>query len=251
MILELKQISKSFKIDKNTTFTALRSLDLSFDKGEFVSILGPSGCGKSTLLNLIAGLDVPTSGELIIDGKSTMDYKSNDWDVYRKNNIGFVFQQFNLIEHLSALENVEIVMTLIGLSKKQRTKRALELLDQVGIKDFAEHLPGQLSGGQKQRVAIARALAMDPDVLLFDEPTSALDPEMVGEVLTVMKDLAKEGLTMVVVTHEMDFARQVADRVIFMDGGIILEDSIPEDIFNAPKHERTKAFLDRIINRMN
>ncbi len=218
MILELKKITKSFKIDKQTTFTALKQLDLSFDKGEFVSILGPSGCGKSTLLNIIAGLDFPTKGELIIDGKSTKRYKLNDWDVYRKYNIGFVFQQFNLIEHLSALENVELVMTLIGLSKKQRHDRAMELLSQVGIDAYADHLPGQLSGGQKQRVAIARALANNPDIILADEPTGALDTETGLSIMELLKSIADDKLV-IMVTHNRQLAFDYSTRVISMLDG--------------------------------
>ena len=191
MLLSLNNLSKEYTIEKKKSFSALSGVNLNFEKGEFVSILGPSGCGKSTLLNIIAGLDQPTSGDLIIEGKSTKKYKKKNWDLYRKNNIGFVFQSFNLIEHLSALENVEIVMNLIGLSKKNRIERAKSLLKQVGLEKHMDHKPGELSGGQKQRVAIARALANDPDIILADEPTGALDKKTGIQIMQLIKEVAQ------------------------------------------------------------
>ena len=226
MILELKGIVKEFMIDKKTSFKALNDVSLGFNKGEFVSILGPSGCGKSTLLNVIAGLDRPTSGELIIDNQSTKKYKEKDWDFYRKNNIGFVFQQFNLIEHLSALENVEIVMTLTGIKKAQRRARAFELLDRVGISaNHAKHLPSELSGGQKQRVAIARALANDPDIILADEPTGALDTKTGLLIMELLKEVAKDKL-IIMVTHNQKLAYTYSSRVIQILDGEITSDEI-------------------------
>lgn len=236
MILELKNIEKRFKIDKTTDFSALNAISLGFNKGEFVSVLGPSGCGKSTLLNIIAGLDMPTSGELLIDAKSTNKYKEKDWDYYRKNNIGFVFQQFNLIEHLSALENVELVMTLTGIKKQERRKRALDLLEQVGIEsNHAMHLPSQLSGGQKQRVAIARALANDPDIILADEPTGALDTKTGLQIMELLKSIAKDKL-IIMVTHNQKLAFDYSSRVIrILDGTIQSDEQVREVITNENK----------------
>ncbi|MDF9867057.1 putative ABC transport system permease protein [Bacilli bacterium PM5-3] len=230
MILELKKITKEFSIDKKSSFKALNDISLGFNKGEFVSILGPSGCGKSTLLNVIAGLDMPTSGELIIDGKSTKKYKEKDWDFYRKNNIGFVFQQFNLIEHLSALENVEIVMSLTGINKKIRRTRAIELLNKVGINEkHANHLPSELSGGQKQRVAIARALANDPDIILADEPTGALDTKTGIIIMNLLKEVAKDKL-IIMVTHNQKLAYEYSSRVVrILDGEITLDECIKNE----------------------
>ena len=245
MILELKGINKEFGIDKSTTFKALNDVSLGFNKGEFVSILGPSGCGKSTLLNVIAGLDMPTSGELIIDSKSTKKYKQKNWDFYRKNNIGFVFQQFNLIEHLSALENVEIVMTLTGINKKTRRKRALELLEKVGISnEHANHLPSELSGGQKQRVAIARALANDPDIILADEPTGALDTKTGLVIMELLKEVAKDKL-IIMVTHNQKLAYDYSSRVIrILDGEITSDEEIKAEntiIENSSLKKKNKA----------
>ncbi|MEG0284287.1 MAG: ATP-binding cassette domain-containing protein [Erysipelotrichales bacterium] len=229
MILELKGINKEFKIDKSTSFNALSNINLGFNRGEFVSILGPSGCGKSTLLNIIAGLDMPSSGELFIDSKSTKKYKAKNWDFYRKNNIGFVFQQFNLIEHLSALENVELVMSLTGQKKAARNKRALELLESVGIsKEHALHTPAQLSGGQKQRVAIARALANDPDIILADEPTGALDTKTGLQVMELLQEVAKDKL-IIMVTHNKKLAYDYSSRVIqILDGEIQSDEQLKQ-----------------------
>lgn len=213
---------------------------------EVVCVIGPSGSGKSTFLRCLNLLEVPTSGEVIIDGKSVTD-PQNDINKIREE-VGMVFQRFNLFPHMTALENITLApMKVRGLNKEEAETRAMELLKKVGLTDKANVYPNSLSGGQQQRVAIARALAMKPKIMLFDEPTSALDPEMVGEVLAVMKDLAREGMTMVVVTHEMGFAREVGDRVLFMDEGLIVEEGTPEEVFNSPKHERTKNFLSKIL----
>ena len=224
----------------------LKGIDLTINQGEVVCIIGPSGYGKSTFLRCLNRLEDINGGEVLVDGTNIAD-KSIDINKARQN-IGMVFQHFNLFPHLSVLENITLAPTELGKTQKDASKeQALSLLEQVGLADKAEAFPNSLSGGQKQRVAIARALAMNPDIMLFDEPTSALDPEMVGDVLNVMKDLAKEGMTMVVVTHEMGFAREVADRVIFMDGGYVVEEGKPEDIFSNPQHNRTKEFLDKVL----
>ena len=224
----------------------LKGIDLTINQGEVVCIIGPSGSGKSTFLRCLNRLEDINGGEVLVDGTNIAD-KSIDINKARQN-IGMVFQHFNLFPHLSVLENITLAPTELGKTQKDASKeQALSLLEQVGLADKAEAFPNSLSGGQKQRVAIARALAMNPDIMLFDEPTSALDPEMVGDVLNVMKDLAKEGMTMVVVTHEMGFAREVADRVIFMDGGYVVEEGKPEDIFSNPQHNRTKEFIDKIL----
>ncbi|MEM5568306.1 amino acid ABC transporter ATP-binding protein [Aerococcus viridans] len=224
----------------------LKGIDLTINQGEVVCIIGPSGSGKSTFLRCLNRLEDINGGEVLVDGTNIAD-KSIDINKARQN-IGMVFQHFNLFPHLSVLENITLAPTELGKTQKDASKeQALSLLEQVGLADKAEAFPNSLSGGQKQRVAIARALAMNPDIMLFDEPTSALDPEMVGDVLNVMKDLAKEGMTMIVVTHEMGFAREVADRVIFMDGGYVVEEGKPEDIFSNPQHNRTKEFLDKVL----
>ncbi len=224
----------------------LKGIDTHIKKGECVVVIGPSGSGKSTFLRCLNKLEEPTKGEIIVDGFNVMDPKT-DINKMRRD-VGMVFQQFNLFPHLTILENVTLAPIKHKLmTKEEAEKKAIELLQRVGVGDKANSYPNQLSGGQKQRVAIARSLALNPNVLLFDEPTSALDPEMVGEVLEVMKQLAEEGMTMVVVTHEMGFAREVAHRVIFMDGGVIVEDETPETIFMNPKNERTKSFLSKVL----
>ncbi len=224
----------------------LNGIDLEVTEGEVVCIIGPSGSGKSTFLRCLNLLEKPTEGTIVVDGFTLTD-KSVDINKIREN-IGMVFQQFNLFPHLNVLKNIMLAPTdRKKMTKKDAEAKALELLGRVGLSDKAYAYPRQLSGGQQQRVAIARALAMNPDIMLFDEPTSALDPEMVGEVLQVMKELAKAGMTMVVVTHEMGFARDVADRVIFMDDGLILEDAPPEELFSNPKNERTKGFLSCVL----
>lgn len=224
----------------------LKGIDLEVNPGEVVAIIGPSGSGKSTLLRCLNLLETPTSGEIIFEGNQLTAKGTNINKLRQK--MGMVFQSFNLFPHKTVIENLMLAPSLLNKGDKSGLKAtALELLDKVGLQDRAEHYPSQLSGGQKQRVAIARALAMNPDVMLFDEPTSALDPEVVGDVLQVMKKLAVEGMTMVVVTHEMGFAREVADRVIFMDKGVVQEEGPPSELFTNPKHERTKSFLSKVL----
>ncbi len=224
----------------------LTGIDIEIKNGEVVVVIGPSGSGKSTFLRCLNRLEEPTGGDIIFDGVNITDPKCN---INRhRQRMGMVFQQFNLFPHMTVLKNLTIApIKLRGISKAEAEKTAKELLDRVGLADKAYAYPNQLSGGQKQRVAIVRALAMNPDVMLFDEPTSALDPEMVGEVLEVMKELAREGMTMVVVTHEMGFAREVADRVVFMADGVIAEEGTPEEIFANPKHPRTQQFLQKVL----
>ena len=225
---------------------ALDGVNCEIHKGEVVVIIGPSGSGKSTFLRSLNLLEIPTNGEIIFNGTDITAPKTNINKHRQK--MGMVFQHFNLFPNMTVLKNMTSApITILKKSKEEAEKKALELLDRVGLKDRADAYPSQLSGGQKQRVAIVRALCMEPEVMLFDEPTSALDPEMVGEVLDVMKELAAEGMTMVVVTHEMGFAKEVATRVIFMDEGVIQEDGTPEDIFNNPKGERLKSFLGKIL----
>lgn len=224
----------------------LKGMDVEVREGEVVCLIGPSGSGKSTFLRCLNRLEEANGGEIIIDGQRITDKKININQV--RENIGMVFQHFNLFANLTILDNITLApVELKILDKVEAKERALELLRRVGLEDKANVYPSQLSGGQKQRCAIARSLAMSPDIMLFDEPTSALDPEMVGEVLDVMKELAKEGMTMVVVTHEMGFAREVADRIIFMDDGNIVEEGTPDDIFNHAKEERTISFLNKVL----
>lgn len=224
----------------------LKGINMEISEGEVVAIIGPSGSGKSTLLRCLNLLETPTSGEIIFEGNA-LTAKGTDINKLRQK-MGMVFQSFNLFPHKTAKENLMLAPSLLGKgNKSELDAKALDLLKKVGLSDRADNYPSQLSGGQKQRVAIARALAMDPDVILFDEPTSALDPEVVGDVLAVMKKLAEEGMTMVVVTHEMGFAREVADRVVFMDKGIVQEDASPEQLFNNPQNERAKAFLSKVL----
>lgn len=224
----------------------LKGIDIEVKEGEVVCVIGPSGSGKSTFLRCMNNLEEITAGEVIVDDFNITNKKVDINKV--RENIGMVFQHFNLFPHLSVLENITLApVELKKMDKEEAKSNALRLLEQVGLKEKAEEFPSQLSGGQKQRVAIARALAMDPDIMLFDEPTSALDPEMVGEVLGVMKELAKGGMTMMIVTHEMGFAREVGDRVIFMDGGYIVEEGKPVDIFDHPTNRRTISFLDKVL----
>ena len=224
----------------------LRGVSLDIEKGDVVCIIGPSGSGKSTFLRCLNLLETPTSGSIRFEGCELTDRKL-DINLHRQK-MGMVFQQFNLFPHMTVLDNLTCApMMLKKVSKADAEKKAMELLDRVGLADRASARPVQLSGGQKQRVAIVRALCMEPDVMLFDEPTSALDPEMVGEVLDVMKELAKSGMTMVVVTHEMGFAREVSNRVVFLDGGVIAEEGTPAEIFGAPKCERLQSFLAKVL----
>ena len=225
----------------------LKGINFKVKNNEVVVLIGPSGSGKSTLLRCLNKLEEPTSGSIIIDGHDISDPKT-DIDKAREN-IGMVFQHFNLFNNLTVGENITLAPVELGkLEKEQAEFVAKNLLETVGLADKYDAMPASLSGGQKQRVAIARALAMKPDIMLFDEPTSALDPEMVGDVLEVMKELAKDGMTMVVVTHEMGFAKEVADRVVFMSDGHVMEEGTPEKVFDNPQNERTKAFLDKVIN---
>lgn len=240
-MIRVNNLHKSF--EKNEV---LKGINEHIEKGEVVVVIGPSGSGKSTFLRCLNLLEVPTSGEIIFEGKNITDKKVDINKIREK--MGMVFQQFNLFPHKTVLDNLTIAPIKVkGVSKADAEKRAKELLDRVGLLNKADAYPSSLSGGQKQRIAIARALAMDPDVMLFDEPTSALDPEMVGEVLNVMKELAKEGMTMVVVTHEMGFAREVGDRILFMDKGNIMEEGTPEEIFSNPKNPRTIDFLSKVL----
>ena len=239
-MIELKDVRKSF--GKNEV---LKGIDLHIEKGQVVVIIGPSGSGKSTVLRTMNYLEEPTSGKVIVDGMDLSD-KSKLNEVRAE--VGMVFQNFNLFPHMTVMENLTLAQTKVRKTSSDEAKKIGQaLLDRVGLGDKANAYPDSLSGGQKQRVAIARALAMKPKVMLFDEPTSALDPEMVREVLDVMKSLAEEGMTMVIVTHEMGFAKEVADRVLFVDGGLILEDDTPEKVFDAPTNERTKLFLSKIL----
>lgn len=224
----------------------LNGVDMTVSEGEVVCIIGPSGSGKSTFLRCINRLEMPTEGKITVDGNVITDKKLNINKA--RENIGMVFQNFNLFSHLTVKKNIMLAPVDLGkMNKAEAEKRAYELLERVGLSDKADYYPHQLSGGQQQRVAIARSLAMNPDVMLFDEPTSALDPEMVGEVLQVMRELADGGMTMIVVTHEMGFARDVADRVIFMDEGVIMEQGRPEELFTNPKNERTQEFLKCVL----
>ena len=241
-MIEVKNITKIFK----GSVKALDNVSMDIYRGEKIAVIGPSGSGKSTFLRCINLLEEPNSGEIVVDGTNIID---KDCDINKmRRKMGMVFQQFNLFPHMTVLKNITIApMKLKKATKDNAQKKAMELLERVGLVEKADAYPSQLSGGQKQRIAIARALAMEPEIMLFDEPTSALDPEMVGEVLEVMTDLAKAGMTMVVVTHEMGFAREVSDRVVFMDSGKILEEGTPDDIFNNSKNERTKEFLRKVL----
>ena len=240
-MIRVSNLHKSF--GKNDV---LKGIDEHIEKGEVVVVIGPSGSGKSTFLRCLNLLEEPTSGKIIFEDNDITDKKVDINKIREK--MGMVFQQFNLFPHKTVLENLKIAPIKVkGLSKAEAEKKAMELLERVGLSNKATAYPSSLSGGQKQRIAIARALAMEPDVMLFDEPTSALDPEMVGEVLNVMKDLAKEGMTMVVVTHEMGFAREVGDRILFMDNGNIVEQGTPDEIFSNPKNPRTIDFLSKVL----
>ncbi len=241
-IIEINHLKKNFGENE-----VLKDINVSVEKGEVLTIIGSSGSGKSTLLRCINLLEKPTSGEIVYQGENVLQ-KGYNLPKYRTH-LGMVFQSFNLFNNMDVLENcMSGQITVLKRSREEAKKIALENLEKVGMSRFVSAKPAQLSGGQKQRVAIARSLSMNPDVMLFDEPTSALDPEMVGEVLKTMKDLAQTGLTMVIVTHEMQFARDVSDRVIFMDKGVIAEEGTPEDLFVNPKEDRTKAFLSRVLS---
>jgi polar amino acid transport system ATP-binding protein len=240
-MIEVKELKKDFN-----NLTVLKGIDFTVDQSEVVCLIGPSGSGKSTVLRCLNKLEEIDGGHIYIDGENIGDSKINVNKLREK--LGMVFQHFNLFPHLTVLQNITLApIQLNRMSKNEADEKAFKLLEKVGLRDKANEYPDKLSGGQKQRVAIARALAMEPEIMLFDEPTSALDPEMVGEVLQVMKDLAKEGMTMMVVTHEMGFAREVADRVIFMADGYLVEEGTPEEIFGNPKNSRTKDFLSKVL----
>ena len=242
-VVEVRGLKKHYKGGK---IKALDGIDAQIARGEVVVVIGPSGSGKSTFLRSLNMLELPSAGEILVDGVD-ITKKGVSIDKHRQK-MGMVFQHFNLFPHMTILRNMTIApMKLLGKSREEAEAKAMALLEVVGLADRAGSYPSQLSGGQKQRVAIIRALCMEPEVMLFDEPTSALDPEMVGEVLDVMKKLAREGMTMVVVTHEMGFAREVADRVIFMDAGMIIEEGTPTEIFSAPKSERLQSFLAKVL----
>lgn len=240
-MIKVENLTKSFG-----ELEVLKGINQEIKDGEVVVVIGPSGSGKSTFLRCLNLLETPTSGKIYVDGE---EITSKEIDINKvREEMGMVFQSFNLFNNLNILDNITLAPTLVKKMEKEKAEtRAKELLERVGLPDKAESFPKSLSGGQKQRIAIARALAMNPKVMLFDEPTSALDPEMVGEVLDIMKDLAKEGMTMVVVTHEMGFAREVGDRILFMDGGYIVEEGSPEEIFGNPQNERTKDFLGKVL----
>ncbi len=241
MLIEVKNLHKSFGENQ-----VLRGIDVSIQKGEVVVVIGPSGSGKSTFLRCLNLLEQPTDGQVIFDGVNLTDGRVNTLETCRR--MGMVFQRFNLFSNLTILDNVTLAPMLVKKqSRAEAEKRALALLETVGLSEKRDAYPEQLSGGQQQRVAIARALAMEPEVMLFDEATSALDPEMVGDVLSIMRDMARQGMTMVVVTHEMGFAREVGDRVLFIDGGVIVEENTPDELFSNPQSKRTQDFLSKVL----
>lgn len=241
MLIEIKNLHKSFGENQ-----VLRGIDVSIQKGEVVVVIGPSGSGKSTFLRCLNLLEQPTDGQVIFDGVDLTDGHVNTLETCRR--MGMVFQRFNLFSNLTILDNVTLAPMLVKKqSRAEAEKRALALLETVGLSEKRDAYPEQLSGGQQQRVAIARALAMEPEVMLFDEATSALDPEMVGDVLSIMRDMARQGMTMVVVTHEMGFAREVGDRVLFIDGGVIVEENTPDELFSNPQNKRTQDFLSKVL----
>lgn len=241
-MIKINNLHKSFGSNE-----VLKGITKEIKKGEVVAIIGPSGSGKSTFLRCINLLEIPNKGEILIEGENLVDKKTNIDEVRQR--VGMVFQHFNLFPHKTVLQNLTLApMRIKAKSQKEAEEIAMKLLKKVGLESKADEYPNRLSGGQKQRIAIARALAMEPHVMLFDEPTSALDPEMVREVLDVMRSLVAEGMTMLIVTHEMGFAKNVASRVFFMDHGTVLEDRTPKDLFERPEHERTKEFLDKVLN---
>lgn len=243
-ILKTMGLKKYYGKDENLV-KALDDVNIEINKGEFIAIVGTSGSGKSTLLHMLGGLDRASEGKVVVDGKDIFSMNNDELTIFRRRNIGFVFQSYNLVPILNVYENIVLPIELDG--NKVDKKYVDSIIETLGLKGKEDRLPNNLSGGQQQRVAIARALAMEPRIMLFDEPTSALDPEMVGEVLAVMKDLANEGMTMIVVTHEMGFAREVGDRVVFMDEGVIVEEGLPKEIFDNPQQVRTKSFLSKIL----
>ena len=244
-LIQTTGLVKEYLVGEQTV-AALRGVSVSIENSEFVAVMGPSGSGKSTFMNLIGCLDSPTRGDYILAGEKISALSGDALATIRNKRIGFVFQQFNLLPRTSALDNVELPLLYGGVAAAERHQRAKKRLTEVGLADRMHHHPAQLSGGQQQRVAIARAIALEPRIMLFDEPTSALDPELVGSVLAVMRELRESGMTMVVVSHEMGFARAAADRVVFMDDGLIVEEGPPAAIFEAPEQPRTRAFISQI-----
>ena len=245
-MIQLKDINKTY--NNGAPLHVLKGINLDIAKGEFVSIMGASGSGKSTLLNILGILDNYDSGEYYLNGTLIKNLSESRAAEYRNRMIGFIFQSFNLINFKNAMENVALPLFYQGVNRRKRNALAMEYLDRLGLKEWAHHMPNEMSGGQKQRVAIARCLSMDPEIILFDEPTSALDPTMVSEVLGVIRTLAKQGMTMVIVTHEMRFAREVSTRIFYMDQGIVYEEGTPEQIFDHPQQELTRVFINRIRN---
>lgn len=242
IMMEIRGLTKRYG-----DHTVLENIDLDVKKGEVIAIIGPSGCGKSTFIRTLDLLEKPTAGHIMIDGEDLNDPKTNVDEILPR--IGMVFQQFNLFSNMTIKRNITFAPVHHKLMNQQQAdEKAMELLERIGLADKADAYPSQLSGGQKQRVAIARSLAMNPEIILFDEPTSALDPEMVGEVLNIMRELAEEGMTMIVVTHEMGFAREVANRVLFIDEKVIKEDGTPEEVFHHPRNERLKEFLSSVLH---
>jgi putative ABC transport system ATP-binding protein len=246
-MIEVKNVRKEYPVGDEVV-VALKRINLTVMRGEICCIFGQSGSGKSTLLNQLAGMEKPTRGEVCIGGVPVSRLSENELAAFRQQHIGFVFQSYNLLPNLTATENVALPLMFRGVPKAERERAARAMLARVGLPNRLEHFPSQMSGGQQQRVGIARAVALSPEVILFDEPTSALDPELVGEILDLIKKVAERGITMVVVTHEISFAQNVADKVVFMDGGVVVEEGKPEEILVRPKEERTKQFLSRIIS---
>ena len=244
-LIEFDEVCKYYQMG-DTTVKAADHITMKIEKGEFVAIVGQSGSGKSTCMNIIGCLDVPTHGTYRLNGKDVGKMSRNELAAIRNEMLGFIFQQYNLLPRLNLLENVEVPLVYAGIPRAVRHRRAREVLEQVGLGDKVKNRPNQLSGGQQQRVAIARALATDPEIIYFDEPTSALDPELTGEVLAVMRQLAEEGMTMLVVTHEMGFARNVSSKTVFMENGVVVEQAPSREFFEEPKEERTREFLRKI-----
>ena len=246
-LIEFDAVCKYYQMG-DTTVKAADHITMKIEKGEFVAIVGQSGSGKSTCMNIIGCLDVPTYGTYRLNGRDVGKMSRNELASIRNEMLGFIFQQYNLLPKLNLLENVEVPLVYAGIPRAERHRRAREVLEQVGLGDKLKNKPSQLSGGQQQRVAIARALASDPEIIYFDEPTSALDPELTGEVLAVMRQLAEEGMTMLVVTHEMGFARNVSSKTVFMENGVVVEQAPSREFFADPKEERTRAFLQKIAH---
>ena len=249
-ILEIRNLKKSYMINKENSLQVLKGLNISIGSGEMVALMGASGCGKTTLINLICGIDKADSGSIMIDHEEITKMRRSKMAVFRRNNIGLIFQDFNLFPQYTVLKNLTLAPSLLKLGTKSELEdRARSIIKRVGLEEKTDYYPCQLSGGQKQRVAIARALMLNPDILCFDEPTSALDPELTGEVLKVIKNLKDEGSTMIVVTHEMEFAKNVSDKIMFMADGVVEEMGTPEQIYSSPKSEKTKAFLANSLEK--